>query len=139
MRLLERCVLLGAIAFFVVCLVVYGRGQEIFAQMTEPVVKPEKFPAEPTIKPVTAEEEIGILAEEKELASATAEQQEGQRRVNESRDRLNKLGQAVLDSRHLTKEVAALCDGPSQGPCADVKPNRIALRPIPKAKVETKK
>lgn len=127
--------LLPTVSLFVLCAC-------LFAQ-TPPNPEPAKPPA--SVAPVSTDEEIQILSDEKEQLSAqqalnaVIQALPQYKRAMAANDQLQKDAMAIYSSRKVTNQQYALCDGPSQPGCEDVKQGRIALRPVPKTKPEEKK
>ena len=88
----------------------------------------------PSIQPVTDSEKIAILQAQKELlgAQSTLQATAEYQRFVAAQAALQKAGQDVYTSRKITNAEYLLCDGPSAGPCSDVKKDEFALRPQPK-------
>lgn len=91
------------------------------------------FAEEPKpVSPITPEEEIEIIAAERDQLRA-------EQALEAARTRLRNLGSAVYSSRKIDGTQYSLCEGPQLPECSDVKPGRIALRPVPKKKQEAEK
>lgn len=91
------------------------------------------------VAPITSEEEIAILAAQKERLQASLAVADANKRSSEAQNRLQDLARKVYEDRGIEGTAWSLCDGPQLPECSDVKPGRIALRQIKNKPKDEKK
>ena len=91
-----------------------------------------------TVSPISSDEEIALLAAQKEQLVASQALQAAEQKLPEyqkaidAQKRLQELAMMVFSSRKIDGTQYSLCDGPMLPECKDVPIGRIALRPVPK-------
>lgn len=88
------------------------------------------------VAPISAEEETEILVAQKQSLQAKQNIDTAKQLAVEADQKLQGLAAKIYSSRKVTGAEYSLCDGPQLQECSDVKPGRIALRPVPKKKTE---
>jgi hypothetical protein len=105
--------------------------------LVQAVTQDKKQETKP-VAAISAEEEIGLLAAQKEQLTASQvlqtllQRMPEYQRANDAQKKLQELASQVYSSRKITGEEYSLCDGPTLPECKDVAVGRIALRPVPK-------